>query len=106
MKIVNDSPGLFTPEGDIYNHLDHIVKIVTIPCPRCNFDLRLPEMYLTNYSKKCLDQTIEMLNNAMDNVCMSAIEVYGEDPRFTLLIKKLERIKKECLKLHLKVIKD
>ena len=101
MKIVEDRKYLLS-DGDIPNKL--FMESIGVECPRCRNPLRLPELYITQYTAKQVDRLQGDWNDCMTSVVNACRKLYGEDPRLIVLLKELAEIKKGFLRPELRVV--
>ena len=90
MKRVKED-NIFLSEDDIPKVLD--ISTIDIRCPRCNFHLKLPESYATEHTAQQVDELRDRYNDAMQHVTDAVKEIYGQDPRMMLFVKRLEAIR-------------
>ena len=108
MRVIKDDVTAITLE-DIGSIMDFNVKTIEVPCHVCGNRLRLTESYINSMQKDVIDRIIKSYGQLLNDTQDAIIEIYGEDPRMTLLAKRMQAIKNKyenrCVDNTLQVIK-
>ena len=95
MKISENKLTPFTGE-DFIKMLDSSAKhIERCLCPNCGCGINYLESHIDSTEHKIFQSYIKMFEGMLKSIEEATVEVYGEDPRKTLLAQKIKDIQAE-----------
>lgn len=72
-----------------------IDRNISVPCPHCRQEVRIPESVVSSMSEKELRHMIEHLNDYIEQVRQASVEFFGEDMALMFLVEKMAKMKRE-----------